>query len=303
MNFTSKASFFFFFCASPALGAVQHFEHLIHCQDDLGFDSYCKASTGFLAEANPYHSTFFVTYRMSCDPGITEPRPSALKLVIHTENGQKNERTIQFKSVETFEPIDGFGPIELIDTRPSELNSKHYQKGCNLSVSIDSSKSLRTLQEEQQKIEVINRFLSHAEKTANDEFRLMMIFRADIMRASRDKALACLISKSENDTIYHDLISELKATYRLIFGEEYSIHACDTSQLLQEIADDCPSDSASQICAYKQAYFKSRKKVEDLTETLQSYLTDPGNSSFYERIQAFSNRIRTQLESHESGSI
>lgn len=297
MKYIVQLAVLLFVYAPPSWGAPQTFENLIRCQSDLGYDSYCKASTGMLLEAQPFHSTFFMTYDMSCDPGLTSPRPSALKLVIHTENGQKNERMIAFKSVETLEPIDGFGPIELIDIRPSELNSKHYQPGCNLSITIEKSKSQRTLQQERERMARIDGYLLQAERVSADEFRLMMLFHADIMRTARDKALACVIRKSESDPLYLDIASELKLTYLLIFGEEYSSAACVDQDAMPEIIDDCSPDSGSQLCVYKQAYFKSRQKIQEIIITLQSYRNDPANASFYDRIQALTNRIGSQLGS------
>lgn len=285
-----------FNCLQGTLAAS--FDHLIMCNDWSGFKTECRINENILLNRASIHSRFDIKYNFNCDDGSENSKLSPIEINIETENGQKYSRNIEFNKNDFFS-VEGFGPIKLSNIDPELLKNLVLTKECQLSMSIEQFKSQRTIQEEQEFIANIDRFLREAEREVPEEFKLMIQYRADVEATLQDQmAMACIIKQYDGDRLYDDIMAELKFKFSRLFGREYSSDVCSLEQKILGMVNDCPEDSTTRICVFKAAYFKSKAKIDKIREILRSYLGRENLQDFYDRLNSLDRKIREgfQLE-------
>jgi hypothetical protein len=272
-------------------GQATSFENLIVCKDWSGFRTECQTKEETLSNKMNVHSRFDIKYQFNCDVGTSGPAPSPIEIQIETENGQSQSRNVQFKNSEFFS-VDGFGPIKLTNSDPELLKNLVVDKGCSLSVTVEQGKSDRTIQEEQNFIANINNFLNEAEKSIAEEFKLMVQYRADVVAVNKDQAaIACTIKKYDGDSLYSEIIDELKFKFHALFSKVYSPEWCASDQENLAMVNDCPEDSTTRSCIYKLAYFKSKGKIDRVKDATAHYLGQGNVGDFHARLSELSRKI------------
>lgn len=272
-------------------GQAVSFENLIACKDWSGFKTECQTKEETLQNKVNVHSRFDIKYQFNCDEGSPGPTPSPLAIDIETENGQINRRPIDFKNNDFFS-VEGFGPIKLTNSDPELLKNLVVSKDCSLAVSLEQTKSNRTLQEEQNFIANISHFLDESEKLIDEEFKLMVQYRADFVAVNSDQeAIACTIKKYEGDAIYSEIIDELKFKFHRLFNKYFSSDLCISGKETEAMINDCPADSTTRSCIYKSGYFKSKSKIDMIKDSITHYLGQENLGDFHSRLNSLNSKI------------
>jgi hypothetical protein len=298
MNIENKILAFLasFVCLHSAHAAS--FDNLIICNDWSGFKTECRINENILIDKTSTHSRFDIKYNFSCDDGSENSKVSPIEINIETENGQIYARYIEFNKNDFFS-VEGFGPIKLRNTDPELLKNLILTPECRLSMSFEQLKSDRTVQEEQKFIANIESFLKDSEKEVQEEFKLLIQYRADVEATLQDQiAMACIVKQYEGDHYYDDIIAELRFKFSRLFSREYSPDLCSLEEKIKVMVNDCPQDSTTRLCVFKGAYFKSKGKIDKIRETISVYLQRENLVNFYDRLNSLDRKINDgfQLE-------